>query len=176
MKRRRKRQSWTAVWGKPDQSGGNREAERRKDEEEGTGAANLPLLTTTYCPAYRYSTQSTARGTEQHPVEKSRDFLPGVCVDEPIIIQSRISFHRLPQSFAIENLPEKGEMPIHFVPHDPQTFPPKSRVAWMLSKRGCSFSTMHRVRIGTCVSCRKSRIMQMANDRFSPRWLTWIAV
>lgn len=76
-------------------------------KKEGAGAVNLPLLTTTYCPAYRYSAQSTARGTEQHPVERSRDFLPGVCVDEPIIIQSRISRDflppmRLPQSFATD--------------------------------------------------------------------------
>lgn len=144
-------------------------------KKEGAGAANLPLLTTTYCPAYRYSAQSTARGTEEHPVEKSRDFLPGVCVDEPIIIQPRISFHRRAfhnRSRLMENLPEKGEMPIHFVPHDPRTFPPKSRssLARLLSKRGCSFPTMCRTpaRIGTCVSRRKSRTMRI-NDRFSPR-------
>lgn len=69
-------------------------------KEEGAGAANLPLLMATYCPAYRYSAQSTARGTEQHPVEKSRDFLPGVCVRRRTDHYSVARF--LPQSFAAD--------------------------------------------------------------------------
>lgn len=124
------------------------------------------MLTATYCPAYRYSAQSTARGTK-HSVENPKTSFQA-CVrrrtDDYLVahfLRTIGDFHN--RSRPMESLPEKGEMPIHFGRTIRELFPlnhtRRVRGSQMLSNENMFFSddVSNEPRIRTYVSCRKSR-------------------